>query len=340
MGVDLRDIVTLRKIDIESLNNKVIAIDAYNSLYQFLAIIRGERGELLMDRHGNITSHISGLFYRNINFLSIGIKPIYIFDGQPPELKAMEIEKRKEFKEKATIMYMRALAEGRIEEAKKYAQATSLIKDYMVEDAKKVLDLLGIPWIVAPSEGEATAAQLSVNNLAYACASQDYDSLLFGAKRLIRNLTISGRRKLPGKKVYIEIELEEILLEELLNQLSITREQLIDIGILVGTDFNPDGFKGIGPKSALKLIREYKRLESIPEIQEELKKIDYQAIREIFLKPKVSLPEKIEFKSINKEGLIHFLCDEKDFSFERVNNAISKLEETLAKRSLSLDRFF
>jgi len=340
VGVDLRDIVKARSITLESLRGKVIAIDAYNSLYQFLATIRGERGELLTDRRGNVTSHISGLFYRNINFLMAGVKPIYIFDGQPPELKAMEIAKRKEFKEKATLLYLKALEEGKIEEAKKYAQATSFLKEYMVEDAKKLLDLLGIPWLVAPSEGEATAAQLTVKNLAYACASQDYDSLLFGAKRLIRNLTISGKRKLPGKKIFVDIEPEEIILEETLKDLSITIEQFIDIGILVGTDFNPDGFKGIGPKTALKLIKQYGKLENIPQIQEELKRVDYKSIREIFLHPKVALPKDIQFKSINKKGLIQFLCEEKDFSFERVNNALNRLEEELSKSTFSLDSFF
>lgn len=340
MGVDLRDIVKPVKMGLEAFTDWVIAIDAYNALYQFLSIIRGESGEPLMDRTGKITSHLSGLFYRNINFLSIGIKPIYILDGQPPSLKTAEIERRKKVKEEAILLYEQALARGDLEAAKKYAQATSMIKDYMVDDTKKILDLLGIPWIVAPSEGEATAAYLAREGKANAVASQDYDSLLFGAPKLVRNLTISGRRKLPNKPIYVEIQPELIELNKILKELGITREQLVDIGILVGTDFNPDGFKGIGPKTALKYIKEYGKLENIPKIQEELKSINYELIREIFLKPKAPKDIKVEWREVNEEGIVQFLCRERDFSEERVRNALSKLREAKSKRAFTLDRFF
>ncbi|MCS7115976.1 MAG: flap endonuclease-1 [Nitrososphaerota archaeon] len=340
MGVDIRDIVKATRVTLEQLSGMAIAIDAYNALYQFLAIIRGEVGEHLRDHEGRVTSHLSGLFYRNINFLMIGIKPVYILDGQPPTLKFMEIERRKAVKQQAVIKYLEALSRKDYEAAKKYAQATSIIKDYMVEDTKRILDLMGIPWIEAPSEGEATAAYLTQVGLASATASQDFDSLLFGATQLIRNLTISGRRKLPGKKEYVDIEPEKIELDRLIRELGITREQLVDIGILVGTDYNPDGFKGIGPVKALKLIKHYGRLENIPEIQDALSKIDYEAIRQIFLKPSVVKPSKLEWRSIDTDGLIHFLCDERDFSKTRVMNALEKLKEAQRKRSESLERWF
>ncbi|MEM2210857.1 MAG: flap endonuclease-1 [Nitrososphaerales archaeon] len=340
MGVDIKDIVKSTKLTLEQLSGMIIAIDAYNALYQFLAIIRGEAGEHLMDKQGRVTSHLSGLFYRNINLLTIGIKPIYILDGQPPALKFMEIERRKAVKQQAVIKYLEALSRKDYEGAKKYAQATSIIKDYMIDDTKRILDLLGIPWIEAPSEGEATAAYLTQIGLATATASQDFDSLLFGANQLIRNITISGRRKLPGKKAYIDVEPEKIELNSLLKDLGITREQLIDIGILVGTDYNPDGFKGIGPVKALKLIKKYGKLENIPEIQDMLSKIDYEAIRQIFLKPSVVKPSKLEWKPIDIDGLIHFLCDERDFSKARVTNALEKLKEAQRKKSESLERWF
>lgn len=340
MGIDLGGIVKPAKRTLEELSGRIIAIDAYNALYQFLATIRGEAGEHLMDRKGRVTSHLSGLFYRNVNLLSLNIKPIYVLDGTPPALKAMEIARRRAIKEEAVIKYQEALAQGRLEDARKYAQATSIIKDYMIDDTKRILDLLGIPWVEAPSEGEATAAYLTQEGIATDSASQDYDSLLFGAKRLLRNVTISGRRKLPGKPIYVEIEPEEVELSRLLSDLNITREQLVDVGILIGTDFNPDGFKGIGPVKALKYIKTYGRLEAIPDIQDELKKLDYEAIREIFLRPKAVKPKKVEWRDVDFDGVTSFLCDERDFSEERVRKALQRLKDTMKRRSESLERWF
>ena len=152
----------------------------------------------------------------------------------------------------------------------------------MVEDSKKLLDLFGIPHIQAPSEGEATAASLTITGQAYASASQDFDSILFGAKRLVRNFTNSGRRKLPNRNSYIEVLPEIIEFQKNLDSMGLTREELVDTGILIGTDFNPDGFERVGPKTAIKMIKQYKRLEDIPQIQEQLQEIPFDQIRNIF----------------------------------------------------------
>jgi flap endonuclease-1 len=197
LGVNLRDLVPKTSIRLEDLSGKSMAIDAYNALYQFLAIIRQPDGTPLKDGSGRITSHLSGLLYRTSNLVELGIKPIYVFDGVPPTLKEAEIKRRMKVKEEALIKYEQALKEGKIEEARMYAQATSRLKDYMAEDSKRLLDLMGIPWVQAPSEGEAQAAHMVKRGDADYCASQDYDSLLFGAPKLVRNVTISGRRKLP-----------------------------------------------------------------------------------------------------------------------------------------------
>jgi len=340
MGVDLGDIVPKRKLKLEELRGSILAIDAYNALYQFLAVIRGEQGEPLRDKSGRITSHLSGLFYRNVNLLSLGIKPIYILDGQPPSLKAAEIARRRRVKEEAALKYAEAVSKGDYEAARRYAQATSIIKDYMVDDSKTLLNLMGIPWVDAPSEGEATAAHLTKIGLATHTASQDYDSLLFGAPRLVRNVTISGRRKLPNKPVYIEIEPEEISLQNLLSVLGLTKEQLVDLGILLGTDFNPDGFKGIGPAKALKYIKQYGRLENIPEIKDALEEVDFESIRLIFLNPRVVSRIEVKWGKVDGEGIIDFLCGEHSFSEERVRSALNKLREAERKVSDTLERWF
>ncbi|MCP8311611.1 MAG: flap endonuclease-1 [Candidatus Methylarchaceae archaeon HK02M1] len=340
MGVDLKDIIKKEKLSLGDLSDRTLAIDAYNALYQFLSVIRGRWGEPLMDRQGRITSHLSGLFYRNINFLEKGIKLVYVLDGKPPELKEEEIKRRKEVKREATVKYEAALKAGRVEDARKYAQSTSQLKSMMVEDTKKLLSLMGIPWVQAPSEGEAQVSHMTANGKVWAAVSQDHDSLLFGATRLVRNLTISGKRKLPGKNVHITIEPELVELDQILKDLDITREQLIDIGILIGTDFNPDGFKGIGPTKALKLIKNYIKLESIPDIQKELASIDYQTIRGIFLKPEVTDSFELRWGKPDDEAIVDFLCHERDFSEARVRSAMDRLEVIESKRSETLERWF
>lgn len=339
MGLDLKQLCVREKTNLESFASKVVAIDAYNAIYQFLSIIRGPDGLPLSDHNGKITSHISGLFYRNINFLSLGIKPVYVFDGKSPSLKSAEIQRRKQIKKDATIKYEIAISEGNYVEAKKFAQQTSVLRDDMVEESKKFLDLFGIPSIQALSEGEATAAHLTSTGQAYASASQDFDSLLFGAKRLVRNFTNSGKRKLPNRNTMIEIEPEFILLDKTLTELGVTREQLVDIGILIGTDFNPDGFERIGPKTALKMIKEYGNLENVPQIQDKLSEIDYKQIREIFLKPKIAEVSEIKFGTVDYAGIVNYLTKERSFSLDRVDASLNRLKKSFEKKSHNLEQW-
>jgi len=343
MGVNLGDLVPKTTVKLVDLSGKSIAIDAYNALYQFLAIIRQPDGTPLKDRSGRVTSHLSGLLYRTSNLVEMGIKPIYVFDGVPPALKETEIKRRMKVKKEAIVKYEQAVKEGKIEEARKYAQATSRLKDYMAEDSKRLLDMMGIPWLQAPSEGEAQAAHLVKREDADYCASQDYDSLLFGAPKFVRNVTISGRRKLPRKKVYVQIVPEIVELEHVLKECGITYEQLIDVGIFIGTDFNPEGVKGLGPKTALELVKEHGSLENaLPHVKNAEFPVQPQKIREIFLHPKVTDNYRIEWKKPNVEGLIDFICKERDFSETRVMNALQKMQKGTdeLKAKTTLEKWF
>jgi len=343
LGVNLRDLVPKAIVELKDLSGKSIAIDAYNALYQFLAIIRQPDGTPLKDSSGRITSHLSGLLYRTSNLVEMGIKPIYVFDGTPPALKEVEIKRRMKAKEEALGKYEQALREGKIEEARVYAQATSRLKDYMAEDSKRLLDLMGIPWVQAPSEGEAQAAHLVKRGDADYCASQDYDSLLFGAPQLVRNVTISGRRKLPGKNVFIEVVPEVVELENVLKECGITHEQLIDVGILIGTDFNPEGVKGLGPKTALKLIKEHGNLENaLPYLKNAEFPAEPRRIKEIFLNPEVTDSYKIEWKDFEIEGVVNFICRERDFSEDRVRKALEKMQKGITKQKgkTTLEQWF
>ncbi len=343
MGVNLRDLVPKTVVALENLNGKCIAIDAYNALYQFLAVIRQPDGTPLKDRTGRITSHLSGLLYRTSNLAEMGIKVAYVFDGVPPALKEVEIKRRARVKEEAIVKYEAALQAGKVEEARTYAQMTSRLKDYMRDDAKRLLELLGIPWVQAPSEGEAQAAHMVKRHSADYCASQDYDSLLFGATRLIRNVTISGRRKLPRKNVYIEVAPEVVELDQVLKELGVTYEQLIEIGILVGTDFNPEGVRGIGPKTALQLIKQRGSLEkALSTLKDASFPVEPNRIREIFLHPDVSDNYRLEWKDPDVDAVVEFMCGERDFDRDRVTKALEKMSTGIKnqKTSATLEKWF
>jgi len=332
MGVNLKDLipddVKIIIDDLRSLRGRVVSIDAYNALYQFLTAIRQIDGTPLMDSRGRITSHLNGLFYRTINFVEAGIKLVYVFDGQPPEIKYMEIERRRKIKEEAVKKYEEALKKGDLEAAKRYAQMSARLTEDMVADAKKLLDAMGIPWVQAPAEGEAQAAYMTARGDCWATGSQDYDSLLFGSPRLIRNLTISGRRKLPRKDIYIEIKPEVIELAKLLKKLSLTREQLIAIGILVGTDYNPDGVKGIGPKKALQLVRTYRDIDKLfKAIPRREFPVDPLKIFEYFMNPPHTDDYKLEWREPDEKAVIEILVEEHDFSIQRVKNALERYKK-------------
>jgi flap endonuclease-1 len=340
MGLDLKPLINPSFIKLRDLSNRVIAVDAFNTIYQFLATIRGPTGELLSNSKGEVSSHLSGLFYRNVNLLSDNIKLVYVFDGKPSYLKFREIERRQQAKEAATEKFKDALEKGRFEDARKFGQATSVLTEKMVEESKTLLSYLGIPTIQAISEGEATAAYLTNTDQVYACASQDYDSILFGAKRLARNLTISGKRKVPNKNAYVDIVPEMFLFEDILSQMKLTKAQLIDVGILIGTDFNPGGIRGIGPKTALKLIQKYSKLEEIKSIEKELAQIPYGEIRDLFLQSEISTLPDLEFTAVNYDKVVGFLCDRMNFSLDRVNGALEKLKASIDSRNQSLEQWF
>jgi len=348
MRVKINDLVKdVRKtITFENLFNKVIAIDAFNTIYQFLAIIRQRDGTPLMDYEGNITSHLSGLFYRNINFLEHDIKPIYVFDGEPSKLKLRTLEERKKVKQEAMKKMVEAQEAEDFREARKYAQQTSKITQDMIEESKKLIKYMGIPVIQAKSEGEAQSAYLVEKGDAWACASQDYDTLLFGGRRLLRNFAVSRSKKI--KDTTVTLDIEYITLSKLLEHLGITREQLIDMAILIGTDFY-EGIKGIGQHKALDLIKTHGSLENIIEKNVSIakKKIDLnmelvQQIRDIFLNPDVITDyPKLTWKKINYEKIEELMIEKHNFSRQRIENALERLKKReSSKKQVSLDSFF
>jgi len=340
MGVNLRSLIPSKEIELADLSGRKIAIDAHNCIYQFLSIIRDRMtGEPLKDSKGRVTSHLSGLLYRTSNLLEAGIRPIFVFDGpETPEFKKETVEKRKKARKEAKKKWEEALKKG--EEAIRYAQAASELKDKMIEDSKELLEAMGIPWLDAKSEGEIQCAYMCKKKDVWASASQDYDSILVGSPRLVRNLSITGRRKLPRKETYIEIKPEIIELGQILSSLGIDQKQLVIIGILVGTDYAP-GVKGVGPKTALKLVKEHRTLKKILKKVKWESDVDPEEIYEFFLKPPIKEKYKFEWKKPDREAIIKFMVDEHDFSLERIEKVVEKLHRSFAGgRQVNLKGWF
>ncbi len=335
MGVNLRDLIVAREIKLKDINNKKIGIDAYNWTYQFLSTIRLRTGELLMDSNGNVTSHLIGIFNRTINLLKNGIKPVYVWDGKPPEFKRKTLEAREKVKLEAMKSFEGAKTD---EERMKYAQQTSRLTKDMIDEANKLLELMGVPHVMAPSEGEAQAVYMTKKGDLWAVASQDWDSLLFGSRLLIRNLSISGKRKIPRTRIYKMINPEIINLDDNLNRLGITREQLIIIGMLIGTDYC-SGVKGYGPKKSFALVKKEKTLDNV------LKKVEWECnvsphkIYDWFLNPTTTDDYALEWKEMDKEKLFKFLVDEHEFSQARVESQLSQISESSNNRQIGLGKF-
>ena len=328
MGVKFKDIVSPEEISLKDLEGRTVSIDAYNTIYQFLSGIRQRDGSPLMDHNGNVTSHLSGILYRTSSIVDKGIKPIYVFDGESHEHKAKTLEQRRAIKEEAMEKWEEAKAAGNIDDMRKFAIRTSRMSPYILESSKKLLEYMGIPYVQAIGEGEAQGAYMVEQGDAWAVASQDYDCLLFGAPRIVRNLTLSGGLS----------NLEYLELNKVLEEIDLTREQLIDVALMVGTDFN-EGIHGIGAKTGLKLIRN-NTLEDIL-VQKGITDVSVEPdeLRDIFLNHEVNTDYKIKFKSAKTDKLVEFMCEEHGFSESRVLNVTEKLKK-LSSTQKSLEDWF
>ena len=340
MGVNLTPLIIKKTLDLNDLRGKSLAVDANNYLYQFLALIRTRDGTPLKDKKGNVTSHLAGLMFRSTRLIQeYQIKLVFVFDGKPPKQKEREIAKRRQMREKAMTEYRQALEKGDLSTAWSKAVMTSRLTKPLTDDAKHLLSLLGISFVQAPSEAEAQTAFMAKRGDVWAASSKDYDSLLFGAPRLLRYLTIYGREFYPSKGTSKPLKPELMELEAILAHNAINRQQLIDVAILIGTDFN-QGIKGIGPKTALKLIKEHGKIENLPtETKSQIENLD--EVRSIFLHPSVTQDYSLDYGELQEEALYHFLCDEKDFSRERVEVVVERMRKFYSQQNQpSLEKWF
>lgn len=329
MGVALRDIIAEYKTPVtwEALPG-IAAIDANNALYQFLTIIRQPDGTPLIDRQGRVTSHLSGILFRIANFMEKGIKPVFVFDGKPTQLKQATIDERRKLRDTAGAKWKEAVERGDEAEAYKQARSSTRVDATIIATSKELLGLMGIPVVQAPGEGEAQASYMVAKGDARYVVSQDYDTLLFGAPMLVRNLTVSGKRKIRGRQVTVSPE--RIVLADTLAGLKLTREQLIEIGILVGTDFNP-GVEGVGAKTGLKIVQKGEFAAKLAEKQPDF---DPSPVMEMFLHPPVTDDYSLAAGHPDAEGIRKMLCDGYDFSPERVDKAMEGFTVKAGQKTL------
>jgi flap endonuclease-1 len=332
MGLNIKEIIPRKEIEISDLKGKILCVDAFNTLYQFLSTVRQPDGTPLMDNQKRITSHLSGIFYRNVKLLEEGIKLVYVFDGKAPELKVKTWKKRGEVRDVAKERYEEAKQKEDLGGMRRYSSQLTRLNDEMINESKELLEAMGIVVVQAPAEGESEAAYLSrTKENAYATVSQDYDSLLFGAPRLVRNLTLARKRKTFSG--WVEIKCEMIELDKVLNSLEIDLDQLICLGILVGTDYNPKGVPGIGQKKALQIVQKYKQPvlifrnleEQIMSLPEE-DRFDWQEVFELFHKPEIK-DVNFKFEKVNEKKIREILVERHDFSEERVEKQLERLRE-------------
>lgn len=341
MGVQITELLTRKEINLEDLQGKKIAIDAFNMLYQFLTTIRQRDGALLKDSKGRVTSHLTGLFTRTANLMQKGIQLAFVFDGKSPDLKIKEQQKRHALKVEAAQKHEIAKKERDIDEMRKQASRTAKLTTEMIEESKQLIEAMGQPIIQAPSEGEAQAAKMVKKGELWAVASQDTDCLMFEAPRLIRNLSITGRRKKTNTLTYQVIKPELVELSTVLNDLGMDQEKLIILSILVGTDFNPGGIKGIGPKKALQLVNKHKDFDELFREAGWKNETKWQDIYYLIKKMPTTDNYELEWKAPNAEKIKELLVEEHDFNKERVEKTLSKItKEKEAQKQKGLGEYF
>ncbi len=345
MGLQIKDLVTRKEITIHDLKGQILAVDTMNLLYQFLTTIRGPTGGPLTSDKGQITSHLVGLFNRTTSLMEEGIKLAFVFDGIAPAIKQKTWEKRAEAKAQATLKLRAAEEQGDYEQVEKYSRQTTVLTREMVSDAKRLIASLGCPIINAPSEGEAQAAHIAKTKRAYAAVSQDYDTLIFGCPIVIRNLSIDGKRKKPGTLAYEIVKPEQVELQTVLTELKLTEEQLQILAILIGTDYNPGGIKGIGPKKALKLLHEHGT--NYPAIFDQVgwagsyPNLPWPDLLRTIKEIPVTDEYQLEWTQINQEELTNLLVNNYGFSEERIKSKLVKLSNIQKEKAQTgLSKFF
>jgi len=337
MGVKLTAIVPKQDLSFDQLAHKRVAVDAFQCLYQFLSSIRQPDGTPLLDDKGHVTSHLMGIWTRFSNLINKRISLVPIFDGVPPDLKGREIESRIERKKAAEKKFESAKDEEDLALMLRYSKQSVRISDGMIDESKKLFQAMGLPVIQAPSESDAQMSFMNKNDDVWACATTDYDVLLHGAPKMLTNLTLSQRKRFYSGKI-VKVNPELIELNKVLSSLSLSQDQLVVLAILVGTDYNPDGIHGIGPKKALKLVTKYNK--NFNQMFSDVKaNFDWKEIFDLFKNMPTTKDYDLSWNEMDVEAVKKILVDKHSFSEERIDNTIKKNEKARPKGQKSLGDF-
>jgi len=328
----------IKENEIKNFFGRKVAIDASMSLYQFLIAVRQDGGAMMTSEDGSTTSHLMGMFYRTIRMVENGIKPVYVFDGKPPTMKAGELEKRKEKRDEAQAALEKAKEDGNMEEVDKQNRRLVKVTTEHVNDVKILLKHMGIPFVSAPCEAEAQCAELVKGGKVFAAGTEDMDALTFGTTVLLRHLTFSEARKMPIKEFHLKSVLEGF---------ELSQDQFVDLCILLGCDY-VDKIKGIGPKKAIELVKKHKNIETILDNIDKSKYPPpenwlYTEARRLFTAPDVTPASEVDIKweKPDEEALVAYMCGEKGFAEERIRNGIRKLDKARGGATQGrLDSFF
>ncbi len=333
MGCNLRDLATAHPLELSELSGQRVAIDVFLNAYQFITSLVGQDGKPL-SFDGKPVAHLMGFLDRATFLLENGIEPIFVFDGRPHDLKRDTLIGRKDRKVEAAAKWEAAVESGDMTLAKKLGPQTAEYTRDMVAETKRLFDCLGLVWVEAPMEAEGAGAVRCANGEVAAVASQDWDTLLYGSPVMIRNLTSHGRRKF-GRLMTAE----KVVLQELLDNHGITHEQLVDLAIMIGTDFHP-GIRGIGPKTGLKLIQNHGNIESVAEFKGFEVPEDIETIRGLFLNHPVHPEPLPESGRAVEKDLRDFLQGECGFSDGRLQRALDRLANSNRLKSDSQPTLF
>jgi len=342
MGVAIGQILQKQEMELKDLAGKVIAIDAPLFLYQFLSSIRSPDGTPLQDSKGNVTSHLVGLFFRTISLMQKQIKLVFVFDGKPPELKQKERARRRELKQEAAKEYEIAKQREDVSSMKKYAQRMTKLDKNMINEAKELITAMGLPVVQAASEAEAQASYMVKKGDAYAVATQDSDTMMFGATRVIRNISLAGKRKRNKKLAYEVYKPELVLLSENMNNLGLDTDAFVMLCMLIGTDFNVGGIKGLGPKKSLALVKKYHDdPEALFKEVEWDKTFDYDWNEVFYLIKNMPVEENyvLEWNKPDPDKVKEILVARHEFSEDRVDSSLDKLKVEAVQQK-GLNEFF
>jgi flap endonuclease-1 len=320
-NADLRDLASIEEVPWDEVDPGVVAVDAHNWLYRYLTTtVRFTNESVYTTSAGDEVANLVGIVQGLPKFFEHDLTPVFVFDGGPSELKADEIAERREQREQLEDRLEDAREEGDAAEVARLDSATQRLTDVIQETSRELLELLDVPVVEAPAEGEAQAAHMASRGDADYVGTEDYDALLFGAPVTLRQLTSKG-------------DPERMDLEQTLADLDLTREQLVDVAILCGTDFN-DGVHGYGPKTALKAVREHGDLWGVVEHEDVLVE-NGDLVRQLFFDPDVTDDYAFDTAiSPDVDAATGYVTDEWEVPEDEVARGFERIQDGLTQTGL------